>query len=189
MPLNLNYADFSARPVVMEDAEMMLSWRNEPPVREGMFHSRLITLEEQIPWLRKRLEADDCHYYIFQFQGRPTGVFGIYDISVEQGVGEWVYFMGPRYPELPRGAGAAMEFIAMETFYTTLGLRRVWGRTLKSNARVWQLHQRFGFEIEGVLREHVVKDGEIIDMLCVGMLDREWAARRDAQYADIFAPA
>lgn len=187
MSLGLNYNDFSQRPVVLEDAAMMLEWRNREPVRRGMFHSRAFTLEEQIPWLRSRIESDSSFYFIFQFQGRPAGVFGVYDVDPGQGVGEWVYFMGPRFPELPKGAGAAMEFIALDTFFYEVGIRRLWGRTLKSNERVWRIHQRFGFRIEGAMREHAVKDGELIDMLIVGLLEREWRLERERQFPSVFA--
>jgi UDP-4-amino-4,6-dideoxy-N-acetyl-beta-L-altrosamine N-acetyltransferase len=189
MTLGLTFAHYSARPVTMEDAGMMLEWRNSAAVREGMFHSRLIANDDQIPWLRSRIESNNSFYYILQYRGRPVGVFGVYDVDREQGTGEWVYFMGPKSPDIPRGIGAAGEFIAMETFLGELGLRRVWGRTMRSNERVWQLHQRFGFQIEGTLREHIVKDGEIIDVLIVGLLAREWQALRNRQYDQIFLPS
>lgn len=170
----------------MADAEMMLDWRNRDPVRKGMFHSRQFTMEEQLPWLRRCIEAPEKHYFIFQFRGRPAGVFGVYDVDPVQRVGEWVYFMGPHFPDLPKGSGAAMEFLALDTFFGVVGVRRLWGRTLRSNERVWRMHQRFGFVIEGVLREHVIKDGEVIDLLCVGLLEEEWKANRNDQYRSIF---
>ena len=188
MTLNLNYSDFSSRPVRMEDAEMMLEWRNRDAVREGMFHSRKLTIEEQIPWLQGRIDAPDCFYYIFEHQARPCGVFGVYDIDAETGIGEWVFFMGPGEPGLPRGAGAAMEFLALDTFFGVHGLRRLVGRTLKSNARVWKMHERFGFTMEGCLREHVLKDGEYIDLMYIGMFAREWQAIRGTHFRELFAP-
>ena len=151
-----------------------------------MFHSRTFTLEEQVPWLERRIGADDSFYFVFEFRGQPAGVFGVYDVDRGQGVGEWVYFMGPRYPGLPKGSGAAMEFIALDTFFYEVGIRRLWGRTMKSNERVWQIHRRFGFTIEGTLREHLIRDGQMIDILIVGLLEREWRAGRDEQYRQIF---
>jgi UDP-4-amino-4,6-dideoxy-N-acetyl-beta-L-altrosamine N-acetyltransferase len=188
MPLNLSYADFSARPVTIADAEMMLEWRNRDAVREGMFHSRKISIEDQIPWLQGRIDAPDSFYYIFQHKDRPMGVFGVYDIDTETGIGEWVFYMGPGAPDMPRGAGAAMEFLALDIFFGTHKLRRLIGRTLKTNARVWRMHERFGFTVEGCLREHILKDGEYIDLIYVGMFAREWQEKRTEQYQLLFAP-
>lgn len=186
MSLALRFDDYSCRPVTIEDAAMMLEWRNRDHVREGMFHSRHFTLEEQVPWLQRCIDAEDRFYFIFEFQGRPIGVFGVYDVDEVQRVGEWVYFMGPPFEGLPKGSGAAMEFIALDTFFGVVGVRRLWGRTLKSNERVWRMHQRFGFQVEGALRQHVLKDGELIDVLCVGLLETEWRQRREEQFRSIF---
>ena len=80
-----------------------------------------------------------------------------------------------------------MEFIAIDTFFYRHGIRRLWGRCLRSNERVWQMHQRFGFQVEGALREHNVKDGEIGDVLIVGLLEREWRERRARLFAEVFS--
>lgn len=187
MSLNLDFADYAIRPLEAGDADMTLGWRNQPHVREGMFHSRAFTREEHVRWMSERLANPTCHYWIFLFRGEPRGLFGVYDIKPDQRVGEWVYYMAPRDASVPRGNGAAMEFLAIDTFFQATGIRRLWGQTLKSNERVWRMHERFGFRIEGALREHVLKDGALIDMLFVGMLREEWAARRGRMFAEVFS--
>lgn len=187
MTLDLRFADYSVRPIAVEDAAMTLGWRNQPHVREGMFHSRSFTLEEHRTWVGSLLGRSDRHYYIFSYRNEPRGFFGVYDISPEQRVGEWVYFMASRDASVPRGNGAAMEFLAIDTFFIAHDIRRLWGRTLRTNERVWQMHERFGFVVEGSLREHISKDGVLIDQLIVGLLRKEWEARRERMFHEVFS--
>jgi len=51
---------------------------------------------------------------------------------------------------------------------------------LASNEAVWKLHETFGFTIEARFRGHVLKAGEHVDVLGLGMLASDWAERRPA---------
>jgi hypothetical protein len=42
------------------------------------------------------------------------------------------------------------------------------------------MHQKFGFEIEGVRRQNVVKDGVRVDVVLLGITKEEWLNRRPA---------
>ena len=40
------------------------------------------------------------------------------------------------------------------------------------------MHQRYGFVIDGVLRRHVIKAGERVDVVTMSQLREDWAASR-----------
>jgi RimJ/RimL family protein N-acetyltransferase len=40
------------------------------------------------------------------------------------------------------------------------------------------MHQRYGFQVDGVLREHVVKDGERVDVVTLSLLRKDWREGR-----------
>ncbi len=47
------------------------------------------------------------------------------------------------------------------------------------NQRVRRVYEKPGFVVEGVPREAQSRDGECVDEVVVGLLDREWNAHRD----------
>ncbi len=66
----------------------------------------------------------------------------------------------------------------VERAFGELGLRKLWCEVLESNEAVWKLHQRFGFQIEARLREHVVKSGKPQDVIGLGLLEADWNTAR-----------
>lgn len=42
------------------------------------------------------------------------------------------------------------------------------------------MHQKFGFELEGVRRKNILKDGNRIDVILLGITKEEWKSKRPA---------
>jgi RimJ/RimL family protein N-acetyltransferase len=61
--------------------------------------------------------------------------------------------------------------------FATLGLHRIYATTSNVNASSWRVMERLGMRREGQLREAEFRDGQWIDVLIYGLLDREWQAR------------
>jgi UDP-4-amino-4,6-dideoxy-N-acetyl-beta-L-altrosamine N-acetyltransferase len=186
MTLNLQKSDFSLRPIALEDAELMHSWRNRPEVRNGMFPSKEISLEVHIAWLKATLAAPSKLYSFFCYREKPFGVVGFYAMDHEHSRGEWAFYMGGERDALPKGAGVAMEYLAVDAYFAR-GLNRLSCQVLESNERVVRIHERFGFQHEGRLRQHVLKPDGRKDVICLSMLSTEWEALRAVRRSEIFA--
>jgi RimJ/RimL family protein N-acetyltransferase len=78
------------------------------------------------------------------------------------------------------GRGYGREALAglLHVSFAGLGLRRVGASIYATNARSMRLFEGAGFVREGVLREHVWKHGAALDEVQLGLLRREWEARR-----------
>jgi ribosomal-protein-alanine N-acetyltransferase len=69
------------------------------------------------------------------------------------------------------GQGYALEAMqAIVAYSATLGLRRLLARTQLGNRRSDSLLEKLGFEEEGLLRGHVLRDGERRDCRLFGLL-------------------
>jgi ribosomal-protein-alanine N-acetyltransferase len=66
-------------------------------------------------------------------------------------------------------AAEAMQAVIAHGF-DALGLERLWARCHAGNARSVRLLEQLGFQPEGRLRSHVVRDGERRDCLIYGRL-------------------
>jgi UDP-4-amino-4,6-dideoxy-N-acetyl-beta-L-altrosamine N-acetyltransferase len=49
---------------------------------------------------------------------------------------------------------------------------------LEINPAVIKLHQKFGFSIEGMRRENILRNGKRIGVALLGITKSEWQARR-----------
>jgi ribosomal-protein-alanine N-acetyltransferase len=69
------------------------------------------------------------------------------------------------------GHGYALEAVqAIVSYAATLGLRRLLARTQLGNRRSDSLLEKLGFEEEGLLRGHILRDGERRDCRLFGLL-------------------
>lgn len=57
-----------------DDSKHILSWRNDPKVRNHFFDSRRVSLAEHTRWYKKRLSDPDTAMYIARYGNERTGV-------------------------------------------------------------------------------------------------------------------
>ena len=82
------------RKAVMDDAELILKWRNDEKTRENSFSSDVIALEDHIKWLSRKLEDSKCHMYMLEDGGEAVGNIRL-DILDNDDVGEISYMIAP----------------------------------------------------------------------------------------------
>lgn len=76
------------------------------------------------------------------------------------------------------GYGAEMLRLLLSTAFDDLGLHRVWGARSPLNEASARTMRAVGMAEEGVIREHVMKEGRWRDSVVHAILDREWASAR-----------
>jgi len=66
----------------------------------------------------------------------------------------------------------------MRSAFEDLDLDKLCCEVLASNEGVVKMHQRYGFHVDGIMREHVVKAGERVDVVTMSLLRDEWTSSR-----------
>lgn len=158
------------------ELELMRSWRNAPEVRANMYTRHEISLEEHLAWWEKTSQRDDQTYFMYEHEGSPRGIVGITAIDRVNSNCSWAFYAAPH---APRGTGSRMEFLALEHVFGQLKLHKLHCEVLAFNEPVIKLHQKFGFNVEGVFKEHHLNGTAYVDIFRLGLLDREWASQRD----------
>lgn len=131
--------------VVKLDDELkmeLLSWRNQPFVREKMFHRQPIKIEEHLNYL-KAIEMDENRKVFIAFIDEEP--FGVLQYMIAQNALEFGYYL-IREKWLDSGLGAVLEYVLLETAFYHLGMELVYCRTLTENHKVVELHRKFGFD-------------------------------------------
>ena len=96
------------RKAVMDDAELILKWRNDEKTRENSFSSDVIALEDHIKWLSRKLEDPKCHMFMLEDDGESVGNIRL-DVLDKDDVGEISYMIAPD----KRGKGYGKKILAL----------------------------------------------------------------------------
>jgi len=165
------------RPLRPDDRDRLLAWRNSPEVAAYMYTDHRITPEEHARWFAG-IEGDERRaYFVIEMDGEPVGLANFYDIDRKNRRCAWAYYLAE--PSVRgRGIGGFVEYRMIEKAFGDLRLEKLWCEVLVSNAAVIRLHQKFGFKEEARLRRHVLKGGEMQDVVGLGLLAEEWAEAR-----------
>jgi UDP-4-amino-4,6-dideoxy-N-acetyl-beta-L-altrosamine N-acetyltransferase len=167
------------RPLEPADSERLYAWRNSPEVAAFMYTDHQITPEEHARWFAGIAGDPRRDYRIILVDGVPSGPANFADIDRVQGRASWAYYLAD--PSVRgKGVGGYVEFLMIERAFGEMGLRKLWCEVLITNEPVWKLHQKFGFRQEALYRAHVVKAGQPVDVMGLGLLAEEWPAVRPA---------
>ena len=74
--------------------------------------------------------------------------------------------------------GVLMELIAIDRMVYDFNIRKIWGETLELNSRLLAMHKKFGFEVEGVYKDHVFRCGKYIDVYRLSLFGKKWKKHR-----------
>ncbi|MBW8816493.1 MAG: UDP-4-amino-4,6-dideoxy-N-acetyl-beta-L-altrosamine N-acetyltransferase [Caulobacterales bacterium] len=165
------------RDVTAEDSARLLAWRNMPEVSAWMYSDHLISPDEHARWFESALANPARRYWIIEMDGLPVGLANLADIDLVHRKCAWAYYLAD--PAVRgRGVGSFVEFWMIEHVFADLRLNKLWCEVLIGNEPVWKLHESYGFLREALFRAHVWKDGEPMDVVGLGLLAADWAARR-----------
>ena len=147
---------------IMADPDVMAHWDvaeiEDPDVVDQVLASQMAAMdEERAFYWAMRLTAD----------GTFLGLCDLSDIDWRHHRAEVGFILGKD----SWGQGYAYEAMqAVMNHAASLGLKRLWARTLVGNDSSEKLLTKLGFEQEGYLRGHVDRDGERRDCRLWGLL-------------------
>lgn len=147
---------------IMGDPEVMAFWDvpevDDPDLVAEIVHNQVEAMTDgrAIYWAMRTLAG-----------GEFVGACDLSDIEPWHRRAEVGFMLGRE----AWGQGYALEAVrTVIAFAATNGLRKLTARTHLGNRRSEALLQRLGFEEEGLLRGHILKDGERRDCRLFGLL-------------------
>jgi UDP-4-amino-4,6-dideoxy-N-acetyl-beta-L-altrosamine N-acetyltransferase len=164
----------AVRPLVVQDADNVLAWRNHEDVRQFMYTSHVISPEEHQRWMERVIAEDRYHGRIVEIDQRPIGVV-TFKRSADPAVAEWGFYLVPG--SLP-GDGNFFGQAALEHAFSSLALRKICGEALGYNVRSQNFHRRLGFAEEGRRRAQFKVMDECHDVILFGLSADEFASRQ-----------
>jgi UDP-4-amino-4,6-dideoxy-N-acetyl-beta-L-altrosamine N-acetyltransferase len=175
------------RKVLTDDLEMVMRWRMLPEVTQYMYSDPQLTLVDQTRWLERiNSTGKDSAWIIELDQPRtPVGLLSLSEMDTVHQRCAWAYYIAD---PAARGKGLAkpLECNVYDYVFERLGFNRLWCEVFSSNDRVVALHERFGSKVEGMLRQHIFKNGQFHDVVRMAVLKDEWLnKRKEIKYSTI----
>lgn len=162
----------NVRALTEDDLPIVLAWRNHPSIRSYMLTQHEISLQEHRKWF-ERVQHDKTRQQLIVRDGiEPIG-FVQFNPVTPGGIADWGFYARP---DAPKGSGRKLGQAALEYAFKALGLHKVCGQAIESNAASIAFHQKLGFTEEGRLREQQRIGEKYHTLYCFGLLANDWQA-------------
>ncbi len=160
-------ADADGMAKILEDPEVLRF--TGPPAAE-------LTLERLRSWYGSRsAQPDRLDLAVTdRATGRLVGEVVLYEFDAHARSCTFRTLIGPE--GRGRGLGTEATRLIVGYGFEQLGLHRIELEAYGHNARALRVYEKVGFVVEGVRREADLRDGEWVDWVVMGVLDRDWAA-------------
>jgi RimJ/RimL family protein N-acetyltransferase len=171
------------RAVERHDVPLLHGWFNDPVLMDGWGWSAparsIQHVAEQVEdWLAREAAFDRPEALIAEsLAGDPIGLVVArvdrpearsVELSLLVDAGYW-----------SQGFGMDMMQTILDACFAGWGVHRIGVRVEEGNERALALYRRLSFKEEGRLRQAAFRDGRHQDVLLLGQLAAEWAARED----------
>jgi UDP-4-amino-4,6-dideoxy-N-acetyl-beta-L-altrosamine N-acetyltransferase len=178
--------DVRLRKITEDDLEKIMRWRMKPSVTKYMNTDPQLTLGDQKKWLKSIADDPTCKYWMIVADGTDIGIIGIIDIDERNRRCSWIWYIGE---DGFRGKGIAkrIQLNLYDYVFYTRGLHRLWSHILAFNVHeITNVHEAVGYKVEGVMKDHIYKNGEYIDVVVMGITADQWDEIRGGfEYAKV----
>ena len=156
-------------------SELVRKWRNSEDVRKYMYIDHTITKEEHDRWLNSLIGKKDRKTWVVYSDKYPVGIAQLSYIDFDNKNAEWGVYIGDNHFR-GIGLGSRILITLINYVFDEIKFNRMHTRVLANNSSALKLYEKLGFQKEGILRKHLYRDGEYLDIVIMGILKEEWNA-------------
>lgn len=147
----------------------MARWMLDAEVARGVGLRATPTLESTRAWIDRALEDPTCHPFAILADEHHVGNVVLDQIDSHLRTVRLSIYVGDG---ARRGAGVGTAAVeqALQLAGDELGLHKVWLTVHEANAPARAVYERCGFQVEGILRDEFLLDGERVDAVRMGVI-------------------
>jgi UDP-4-amino-4,6-dideoxy-N-acetyl-beta-L-altrosamine N-acetyltransferase len=165
------------RQLVEADLPLVLGWRNAPSVRQNMYSKHEITAAEHRAWFARLKEDTQSLWFVHEdLAGQPDGVAYFTQIQLGKGSAFWGFYASPNAAP---GTGTVLGIDSLDKAFVDLKLHKLNAEALVRNTASLRFQKKLGFQQEGLFRDFHFDGEHYVDVVRLGILATEWAAKRE----------
>ena len=159
------------------DLEMVMDWRMRPYITKYMNTDPVLTIDGQKKWFDKVLKNATQKYWIICVDDVPVGMLQLMDIDTVNSRCSWGYYIAEiEYRSLQ--LAMYLEWNLYNYVFDILKLHKLCNETFVENAQVVKLHLLCGSKQDGIMRDHIYKNGKFYDVSIGSIIADEWYEKR-----------
>ena len=164
------------RLIKIEEADLyqIMEWRMKPEVTNNMYTDPKLNMNLQKKWLQSIKKDNTVRYWMIEIDKEKIGVINLCDIDFKNQRCYWAYYIG-NTSFRGRGIATALECNIYDYVFQTMELNKLCCEVFAFNEKVISIHKKFGSEVEGTLKQHIYKNGEFYDIVCMGITKEKWS--------------
>lgn len=167
------------RKLTTQDLPTRVAWMNDPRVYSSMHFDVPVRMDKTEEWFA-RISKDEHRFdAVFTDEvggGKILAFGGITGIIRDASKAETYLFVSPECQH--QGIGSRAKLLLCEYAFTQLRLNKLYVVTNEDNHASIALQKKFGYQLEGRLREeYALPDGSRKDRLYFGLLKKEFMKR------------
>ena len=174
MNLKIIYKDIDLKILKIDDEDnigKLLSIRNENFVRNFMFNNQIIDKNNHFIWVKSNIQNNTRIFYLVFYQNILIGSVILSNISYENKRTDWAFYISEHSI---RGIGAVIEFKFINMLFKEYNFEKLNCEVLNFNQTVIKLHQKFGFDIEGLRKNHIYRNNQYLDCTLLALTKNKW---------------
>jgi RimJ/RimL family protein N-acetyltransferase len=158
------------------DAAFVVSLRNNERFRPMFYDAAEVTPQKHRAFVNSPGRRDEINWVI-EKDSQPMGLAGMYHFDRDNRKAECgrIAMLAPRLFPMNYVVSAFMAFDVMRLY-------KLYMETLEVNETVARGVERLGMVREGLLRNHVVRDGKPVNVLYFGGTCEDWQSYGQARY-------
>jgi hypothetical protein len=173
------------RKIKQDDLEMIMKWRMDPDVTKYMYTDPKLSIEKQREWYDKVSGSTSEKYWLIAIDDTAIGVLNLTEIDERNKRCSWAYYIGDTSFR-GRGIARILECNIYDYVFEFLGLNKLCCEVFTFNEKVISIHEKFGSEIEGTLKQHIFKNGQFYDIVSMAITKDKWnKIKSDYEYEKI----
>jgi len=166
------------RAIEEEDLPKMVEWRNSLDAQKTFYEYEPLSIVKQREWFKEYLQGKHGKLWIIEVDNKAIGTIGFHEIDFRNSHAKFGrFYIEP--DSRKQGYGREALKLIIEYGFNHLNLNRIWLDTINGNAQAIFLYKKFGFVIEGVLINHIYKDGTYCNLLIMGMCKADFKPNPD----------
>ncbi len=126
----------------IEEAKLVLRWRNHDNVRKWMFNNNIIIEEEHLNFIKTLHQSKDKAYWLVYKNDKPMAV--VYFVNYDKKSCEWGIYINPN--SIGSGVGLDVQFYFLNILFNAIHIENLYAYVDKQNVENLNIQKLFNFE-------------------------------------------
>lgn len=153
----------------------LLIIRNEKNIRDNMINKSVIKSKKHFIWAKNTISDKEKNIYIINIDNNLAGAIIIDQIKKKHKRANWAFYLSNKFQN---NYGALVEYIFLNFFFKNKKFNKLNCVVLSNNQKVVNMHQKFGFNIEGEIKDYILRNKTYINLYLLGINKEKWLVHK-----------